>query len=471
IADDEDDGRKERLDRSVLVKLDTAMDSAPGLEVFDSYETDYRTIASSVQGKLEGEARDAKGEARKAVLRRVERELEEADEIIEQMDVEVQSVPREHKTKLQVKLRSYKGDLARYKSEVKTLLSSSDRDELLSGGGYRVDSPSTDIESGGGQTQAQRSRLLQGTNKLADGQRRLEDSHRVALETEDLGAGILSNLRGQREQIENTRDTLYRADNSIDRASGTLKQMIRSGSYWPEHAYASFIPSASPDLPAPVRSLPEQAPYPALPPSLPIADARSMSSLADPSSLPIPNSSQIQLHLALHSSPSTSSFGSVSLPFTKADPAPRPSPPSPSQHARTGSNGTTLTMASSILGAAMQTEPVAFESPHLPPSSAHARTVSAASSPLPTQSGPEDTSTSPQGSPSALSLKGLRRASGVLPSMLFRKSASEQTSSSSKVQVLSSSNPVFVAQSRYQGQLQSEAVTESGITTDQPPQT
>ena len=37
---------------------------------------------------------------------------------IEQMDVEVQSVPREHKTKLQVKLRSYKGDLARYKSEV-----------------------------------------------------------------------------------------------------------------------------------------------------------------------------------------------------------------------------------------------------------------------------------------------------------------------------------------------------------------
>jgi len=69
--------------------------------------------------------------------------------------------------------------------------------------------------------------LLAGTDKLADGQRRLEESHRVALETEDLGAGILTNLRGQREQIENTRDTLYRADNSIDRASGTLKQMIR----------------------------------------------------------------------------------------------------------------------------------------------------------------------------------------------------------------------------------------------------
>lgn len=106
----------------------------------------------------------------------------------------------------------------------KSLRSSSDRDDLL-GGGYRTDSPSADLESG--TAQAQRQRLLQGTDKLQDGTRRLEESHRIALETEDIGAGILSNLRGQREQIENTRDTLYRADNSIDRASGTLKQMIR----------------------------------------------------------------------------------------------------------------------------------------------------------------------------------------------------------------------------------------------------
>lgn len=94
----------------------------------------------------------------------------------------------------------------------------------MSGGGYR-DDPNADLESG--TSEAQRQRLLRGTQTLSDSTRRLEDSHRVALETEDLGAGILSNLRGQREQIEHTRDTLYTADNSIDRASGTLKQMIR----------------------------------------------------------------------------------------------------------------------------------------------------------------------------------------------------------------------------------------------------
>merc|ERR1711939_213918 len=202
------------------------MDSSPGLEVYDSYEQDYKTIAASISSKLNGEAKVLKGEARKALLRRTEMELEEADEIIEQMEVEVQSVPKEHKTKLQVKLRSYKAELAKHKSEVRNLLSTSDRDELLGSGGYR-DTPDLEAGGSGSMSQAQRQRLLMGTDKLADGQRRLEESHRVALETEDLGAGILNNLRGQREQIENTRDTLYRADNSIDKASGTLKQMIR----------------------------------------------------------------------------------------------------------------------------------------------------------------------------------------------------------------------------------------------------
>jgi len=49
----------------------------------------------------------------------------------------------------------------------------------------------------------------------------------MALETEDQGADILNNLQRQREQIENSRRTLQTADASIDRASGTLKTMIR----------------------------------------------------------------------------------------------------------------------------------------------------------------------------------------------------------------------------------------------------
>jgi len=37
------------------------MDSTPGLEVYESYETDYKQIAASVGSKLKGEVRDTKG--------------------------------------------------------------------------------------------------------------------------------------------------------------------------------------------------------------------------------------------------------------------------------------------------------------------------------------------------------------------------------------------------------------------------
>ena len=43
---------------------------------------------------------------------------------------------------------------------------------------------------------------------LEDGTRRLQESQRIALETEEQGADILRNLVGQREQIENARNTV-----------------------------------------------------------------------------------------------------------------------------------------------------------------------------------------------------------------------------------------------------------------------
>ncbi|BGP14514.1 t-SNARE VTI1 [Rhodosporidiobolus nylandii] len=52
----------------------------------------------------------------------------------------------------------------------------------------------------------------------------------MALETEDVGTSILGNLRMQRDTLEHARDTLYDADNSIDRASSTIKKMIRTAS-------------------------------------------------------------------------------------------------------------------------------------------------------------------------------------------------------------------------------------------------
>jgi len=198
------------------------MDNSP-TSLFESYEQDFKQIISSIRDKTDGEGANERGEQRKASLRRVEMELDEADELVSQMEIEIQGMPQSIKPSYSSRVKTAKVDLSRYKKRAKELHAQNQRAELLSNVGG---SPFRDIPDDGGPG-SDRSRLLAGTALLEDGSRRLQDSQRIALETEEQGADILRNLRGQREQIENARDTLRTADTSIDRATGTLKKMIR----------------------------------------------------------------------------------------------------------------------------------------------------------------------------------------------------------------------------------------------------
>jgi len=158
------------------------------------------------------------------------------------MEIEIQGIPQSIRPQYQSRIRSSKADLARYKKLSRDMHAQASRADLFSsrGGG----APATSDEPYGS---SDRARLLAGTTTLEDGSRRLQESQRIALETEEQGADILRSLIGQREQIENARNTVRRrfllfssrpvvntgfpqlqsADNSIDRASGTLKKMIR----------------------------------------------------------------------------------------------------------------------------------------------------------------------------------------------------------------------------------------------------
>ncbi|TFY76529.1 hypothetical protein EWM64_g7485 [Hericium alpestre] len=197
------------------------MDSSP-TALFDSYEQDFQQILQSIREKLDGEAKDERGEKKKAALRRVEMELDEADEMVSQMEIEIQGIPQSIKSQYQSRIKLAKADLTRYKKVSKDMHSQVSRVDLL-GSSRGAASPTSDEPYGSGD----RTRLLTGTSILEDGSRRLQESQRIALETEEQGTDILRSLRGQREQIENARDTLRTADTSIGRASGTLKKMIR----------------------------------------------------------------------------------------------------------------------------------------------------------------------------------------------------------------------------------------------------
>jgi len=197
------------------------MNSSP-TALFDSYEQDFQQFIGTIQKKLEAEGSDDRGEQQKAVLRRVEMELDEADEMVSQMEIEIQGIPHAIRSQYHTRLRTAKSDLSRYKKLLKDRNSHIARADLLSSS-RPLGAPSDDPYA----PSSDRTRLLAGTSMLEDGSRRLQESHRIALETETQGNDILLNLRTQREQIENARSTLHTADSNIDRASGTLQKMIR----------------------------------------------------------------------------------------------------------------------------------------------------------------------------------------------------------------------------------------------------
>ncbi|KAG5350067.1 hypothetical protein C0989_000385 [Termitomyces sp. Mn162] len=195
------------------------MDQTP-TSLFNSYELDFRHIVDGIKEKLEA---SGSGEQRRAALRKVEIELDEADDIVSALEVEIQGIPQSIKAQYSTRLKQVKAELMRYKKLAKEVHAQQSRSDLLARSGAGGNKSSDDPYG----EQGDRARLLAGIQTLDDSGRRLRDTNRIALEAEDQGADILRTLRGQRETIETTRDTLRSADSNIDRASGTVKKMIR----------------------------------------------------------------------------------------------------------------------------------------------------------------------------------------------------------------------------------------------------
>ena len=124
---------------------------------------------------------------------------------VSQLEVEIQVIPQSVKPPYTTRLKQAKSDLTKYKKLSKDLHSQAARTDLLgafnkTGGSLNSDDPYGE--------RSDRTRLLAGTQVLSDGSRRITESTSIALETESHGADILRTLVGQREQIENSRNTV-----------------------------------------------------------------------------------------------------------------------------------------------------------------------------------------------------------------------------------------------------------------------
>lgn len=132
------------------------------------------------------------------------------------MRMEKQNIPSAARSKVNMRFRNYSTDVDEVKRKLKSL---SDDRKALFGDRYTDEPQDEHLE--------QRQQLLSGTERLERSSARLQQSQRMALETEDVGRGVLADLEIQRGQIQNTRDNLQQSEGYVDTSIKTLRGMAR----------------------------------------------------------------------------------------------------------------------------------------------------------------------------------------------------------------------------------------------------
>ncbi|GAA6034439.1 hypothetical protein JCM8097_002725 [Rhodosporidiobolus ruineniae] len=199
-------------------------------DAWNGLRNEWLQLSSSLEHKLDEAIPSLRGEERRTALRRVNNELDEADEILDQMELEAKG-----KAKLMVQVRAFRQQLKQNKAKVSTLSAQSDRDLLLSSssnpsgsGSYGLNVTDADLsDSEDAVSSRQRQRLLQSTGTLNTSSGRLDNATRLAAENEEIGQNVLSSLVGQRMQLQHANEQLDEADVSVGRAGQTINKMIR----------------------------------------------------------------------------------------------------------------------------------------------------------------------------------------------------------------------------------------------------
>ncbi|XP_077311161.1 vesicle transport through interaction with t-SNAREs homolog 1A isoform X3 [Lithobates pipiens] len=185
---------------------------------FQGYEQDYGVLTADITNRIGKIPKLAGGESeeKKQMVMNVEKQLEEAKELLEQMDLEVREIPAQSRGMYSNRMRSYKQEMSKLEADFKrSRIAYSDevRNELLG--------------DDGNSSESQRAHLLDNTERLDRSSRRLEAGYQIAVETEQIGQNILENLNQDREKIQRARDRLRETDTNLGKSSRILTGMLR----------------------------------------------------------------------------------------------------------------------------------------------------------------------------------------------------------------------------------------------------
>lgn len=187
-------------------------------DILRSYEQQFGILCADIMNNISR----ASGSADKSnAIKLIENLFQEANEIIEQMDLEIRDINSaikrspDEKAKYTNIISSYKKELSKLESEFnKQVKNKKGQIEIQLHDEDDEDGELTDIRR-----ENQASMQKAGSN--------LERGYKIVLETEETGHNILSDLFGQREQITRSRDRMREANNNLGKSSRIVGDMAR----------------------------------------------------------------------------------------------------------------------------------------------------------------------------------------------------------------------------------------------------
>ncbi|XP_034049153.1 vesicle transport through interaction with t-SNAREs homolog 1A isoform X1 [Thalassophryne amazonica] len=189
---------------------------------FETYEQDFGNITAEVTNKI-GRIPKLSGEEKTQLVLNVDKQLEEVRELVEQMDLEVREIPIQSRAMYNSRLKSYKQEMEKLEKDFKrSRIAYSDevRNELLGDDAGSSENQLIKLRE-------ERAHLLDNTERLERSTRRLEAGYQIAVETEQVGQEILSNLNTDREKIQRARERLRETDSNLGKSSRILTGMLR----------------------------------------------------------------------------------------------------------------------------------------------------------------------------------------------------------------------------------------------------
>jgi len=187
---------------------------------FQTFEKQYSTASAEAINQLNQYDLTSDG----SYLHKAQKFLDDMQDYVEQMEMEGGTTRQARQT-----AKAYKTEFQQIESRWKRLRETQKRHDLLtnSQNSQHAQQNSTSFTGAtAGLSNSDRERLLT-TEKLERGTRKLEDGHRIALDTEQYGREILEELQREREVLERSKNRLHHANTMLGASTDVVTQMYR----------------------------------------------------------------------------------------------------------------------------------------------------------------------------------------------------------------------------------------------------